>query len=329
MSYYNAFLKTMGNTGETPIPSYTGFYLEDLSGAENTVSIKKQNEELAPTLTVYKSADGIEWSLMGYTSVEGITATIPAYGKLYLRCSTNSWGSRNGSVLSHNHIDATGSYKASGNIMSLLYGQDYDGTQTALKGDASFLSLFQDSTMLSDVSGLILPSTSMTLDAYAYMFQKTSITTAPELPATTLAQNCYGEMFRNCTSLTTAPALPATTLAQNCYQNMFYGCTSLTTAPELPATTLVSNCYRDLFRGCSSLTYIKVGFTTWPSFIYGSSNYNATGGWTQLTVNTTGTFVCPAALPQYFNASGNNTGSTSSISGYTNAIPYGWTVQTY
>ena len=34
-------------------------------------------------------------------------------------------------------------------------------------------------------------------------------------------------MFYNCTNLTTAPALPATTLASNCYSNMFYGCTSL------------------------------------------------------------------------------------------------------
>lgn len=256
MSYYNAFLKTAANTGETPIPSYTGFYLEDLSGAENTVSIKKQNEELAPTLTVYKSADGIEWSLMGYTSVEGITATIPAYGKLYLRCSTNSWGYKNGSVVSYNYIDATGTYKASGNIMSLLYGQDYDGTQTALKGDASFPSLFQNSTMLSDVSGLILPSTSMTLDAYAHMFQGTSITTAPELPATTLANHCYEMMFYNCKSLTKSPDLM--------YEE------------ELPP-----QCYSQIFGGCSNLNYIKC---------MGTPNGTATMYWVN-GVSATGTFV--------------------------------------
>jgi hypothetical protein len=34
-------------------------------------------------------------------------------------------------------------------------------------------------------------------------------------------------MFRGCTSLTTAPELPATTLASNCYHGMFQGCTSL------------------------------------------------------------------------------------------------------
>ena len=50
-------------------------------------------------------------------------------------------------------------------------------------------------------------------------------------------------MFSNCTSLTSAPSLPATTLADYCYEDMFYGCTSLTTAPSLPATTLATNCY--------------------------------------------------------------------------------------
>jgi hypothetical protein len=54
---------------------------------------------------------------------------------------------------------------------------------------------------------------------------------------------CYNRMFSSCTSLTQAPELPATTLAGYCYSNMFVGCTSLTQAPALPATTLASSCY--------------------------------------------------------------------------------------
>jgi hypothetical protein len=34
-------------------------------------------------------------------------------------------------------------------------------------------------------------------------------------------------MFYKCSSLTTAPELPATTLAGSCYVYMFYGCRSL------------------------------------------------------------------------------------------------------
>jgi hypothetical protein len=63
-------------------------------------------------------------------------------------------------------------------------------------------------------------------------------------------------MFHGCTSLTEAPELPATTLADYCYGGMFMGCTSLTTAPELPATTLANECYRHMFSGCTALTSI-------------------------------------------------------------------------
>ena len=80
-----------------------------------------------------------------------------------------------------------------------------------------------------------------------------NLTQAPELPATTLANNCYYYMFRSCTSLTRATALPATTLKDSCYYYMFFGCTSLTQAPELPATTLAKYCYGSMFLDCTSL----------------------------------------------------------------------------
>ena len=65
-------------------------------------------------------------------------------------------------------------------------------------------------------------------------------------------------MFEECSSLTTAPELPATTLTDYCYQEMFSGCSSLTTAPELPAKTLVNYCYYNMFKGCTKLNYIKM-----------------------------------------------------------------------
>ena len=60
-------------------------------------------------------------------------------------------------------------------------------------------------------------------------------------------------MFYNCTSLTTIPELPATTLAELCYHGMFTNCTSLITVPKLPATKLVDNCYEHMFWGCSKI----------------------------------------------------------------------------
>lgn len=338
-------------------PDYTEpFYVEDISGSSNTLSIVKLGSK-APTLNIQKSTDGTTWTSMGSTSTtSSLTATVPANGKLYLRCNTDSWGT--GST--GNKISCSKIFNVGGNTMSLLYGSNFTGQETTLPSTTSgvFYKLFYSNTStLKNSKDLLLPSTTLYDYSYNSMFYECNVMeTSPKLPATTVGASCYGSMFYNCKALTSAPNLPATTLNTFCYYMMFYGCsalttvpsilpattlvincydrmfincTSLRTGPELPATTLVKNCYQYLFYGCTSLNYIKVHFTTWPNFSQSSaSDYQATNIWTQLTKNTTGTFVCPSSLPQNFNASGNNsTGST--ISGKTNAIPYGWSVETF
>ena len=154
-------------------------------------------------------------------------------------------------------FSSSNKFNASGNIMSLLYSDDFNG-QTSLEGKGNaFKHLFSNCKYLIDSSNLILPPTTLVNACYASMFQGcTSLTTAPELPATTLVNACYASMFQGCTSLTTAPELPATTLVNNCYDGMFQGCTSLTATPELPATTLANYCYRYMFNDCTSLTTV-------------------------------------------------------------------------
>ena len=94
---------------------------------------------------------------------------------------------------------------------------------------------------------------------FCYLFKDCAVlTSAPDLPATTLAKNCYFGMFRGCTSLEKAPELKATTLANNCYSRMFSGCTSLEKAPELKATTLATECYESMFNGCTKLSSVTM-----------------------------------------------------------------------
>ena len=145
------------------------------------------------------------------------------------------------------------------------------------------------------------PTTLSTNNSYMSMFNGcTNLTTAPALPATTLAVGCYGMMFWGCTSLTTAPALPATTLAINCYYYMFRGCTSLTTAPNLPATTLADSCYSSMFYGCSSL---KVSSTRTGTYQYawriptsGTISSTPSGWGTSMLKNTGGTFTSDPSI---------------------------------
>ena len=94
---------------------------------------------------------------------------------------------------------------------------------------------------------------------FCYLFSRCSVlTSAPKLPAETLADDCYGSMFNRCTNLTSAPALPATTLAMGCYSRMFEFCTNLESAPVLSAETLAQYCYFSMFYGCSKLTTVTM-----------------------------------------------------------------------
>ena len=149
-------------------------------------------------------------------------------------------------------------FDAKGNVMSLLYGDNFKG-QNIIEEDNAFCYLFRDydggnTCGIVNAKDLSLPATTLADYCYLYMFNGcTSLITAPKLPATTLAVSYYDDMFNGCTSLVAAPELPATTLANDCYHSMFYNCTSLVTAPELPATTLAQSCYDDMFNGCTAL----------------------------------------------------------------------------
>ena len=165
-----------------------------------------------------------------------------------------------------------------GNIMSLLYGDDFsDKTDLSGKNHA-FYELFYDCTTIVNASELLLPATTLATSCYEYMFSGcTRLTTAPALPATTLASSCYSAMFSRCTRLTTAPKLPATTLADACYSAMFSRCNGLTTAPELPVTTLATYCYQYMFRDCTSLTTApKLPATTLADACYYNMFYGCT-----------------------------------------------------
>ena len=106
----------------------------------------------------------------------------------------------------------------------------------------------------------------------------------------TVLRYAFSKMFWGCTSLTKAPALPATTLAQRCYMYMFYGCQSLTKAPELPATTLANDCYVYMFGGCGSLNEVRCNM---PSSYSSSQISSYAMDWLS-NVSSTGTFYTNA-----------------------------------
>lgn len=113
-------------------------------------------------------------------------------------------------------FSSTGKFNVSGNILSLIYGDEYKGKYKIDNTSSSYKWVFNK------------------------LFYNTKIVNAKDLLliADILSDNCYYSLFEKCSLLITAPALPAMTLANYCYSSMFSGCSALTSAPALPATTL-------------------------------------------------------------------------------------------
>ena len=289
------------------VADYTDYMtLSALGDGEITITIPAAINSSYVTSLSY-SKDKATWNeTIIDDTAQTITIPVTNGENVYLKGIAKQLGNSNACV----NIDSTGDINASGNTMSLLYGDDYNGKITFPEGSKYTLAkLFNGNTHLINADELILPATTLAPYCYYNMFNGcTSLTIAPELPATELADSCYSSMFKGCTSLTAAPALPATTLVDDCYEYMFYRCTSLTTAPELPATTLAYACYYNMFADCTSLNNITMLATD-------ISATNCLSNWVY-GVAATGTFIKAPSMT-----------SLPIDSSY--GIPTGWTVVDY
>lgn len=284
---------------------YSTQYLTFEVVEDGTINFVATDESVSKTIS-YSLDNGKTWTdLTSSTSYQSMGGTLRAGDKVLVKGRNNTYASNDRGY--YNHFASTAKVNVSGNIMSLISGDNFADNKT-LTGINTFYRLFADNSKLLSAEHLILPATTLTSYCYCEMFWNcANFTAAPSvLSATTLANYCYYQMFLDSTNLVNIPSiLPATTLATGCYSNMFHNCYSLTTAPELPATTLVNDCYNGMFNGCSNLNYIKAMFTTTPSSRY-------TSDWVS-GVASTGTFVKNAS------ATWTNVG--------TYAVPTGWTIE--
>ena len=196
------------------------------------------------------SVGGGKWTRFTSTiSDENAVAFGGAKGNLRLRGKSSKGTAVSDTNYSTISFGNTTAVSCTGDIRTLI---DYKSYASANTENARFCYLFSGCTALSTAPEL--PAMTLADYCYFYMFNGcSSLTTAPELPARTLKDRCYCYMFNGCSSLTTAPELSAMTLDVYCYAQMFLSCTSLTIAPALPATELKEACYYSTFEGCTSL----------------------------------------------------------------------------
>ena len=178
-----------------------------------------------PTHGLEVSNDNENWQ----DAYWGTPITLNRDQKLYIRAKDTT-ATNVGDTLGIGQFITGGAFIVAGNIMSLLY-KEFE-RNISISQNNVFYQLFQNNSSIISAKHLILP------------------------PNT--SHGCYQDMFYRCTSLTSAPDLPATTLADYCYSYMFNGCRSLTQAPELPATTLDSYCYSNMFNNCPQFSSVKM-----------------------------------------------------------------------
>ena len=236
--------KTADGQEWNDLPDTTDYLCFTADEANDTISLNKYGTPDAISLEY--STDKRNWTEYTWDGNTGATITLTNVGD-------RVWWRGDNNTLAYNYdnyhqFTISLTTKASGNIMSLLDKKCNKNTVP----EYCFSSLFNGCTSLTTAPKL--PATTLAESCYYNMFSGSGIVVAPELPAATLGGACYRRMFCGCTSLTEAPELPATTLANWCYVDMFKGCTSLTTAPELPATTIGESSYKSMFNGCTSLT---------------------------------------------------------------------------
>ena len=226
------------NCEYTPVHHYENDYLTFKVRTAGKIYWRLNDNDVPKTIE-YSLNNGT-WTSITSASTPP-TITVAANDVVRFRGTNATYGSTKTQYSGFGHgqsgTDTSSSYDADaaefdieGNIMSLIYGDDFIG-KTVFNGSTfNFCSMFKKAKCIN-AEHLILP-------------------------ALTLREACYRALFSWATYLETPPELPATTLASYCYYYMFQR-TAIRTAPELLAETLVNYCYGGMFQCCTSLNYIK------------------------------------------------------------------------
>lgn len=242
-------------------PDY--FWVENTSDTAGNILISKTNSGVSNTVDVEYSTDKMTWTPMGTidSSTFQIYTAIPANSKMYLRATATAWGTASEGVriLGKTH-------KVGGNILSLLYGSSFTGTETTAAASA-FSHLFYGNTALTDASELVIPMT--TIDSYAMnsmFYGNTALTAPPDLSHVTRVEGRgMSSMFSGCSSLAgTLDLSNVTRIDIESLRGLLYNCTSITSCDLSALTTVSTSALAGAFQGCTSFNAVDIrSMTTW------------------------------------------------------------------
>lgn len=232
---------TGGKAEETILPPYVTFTAEQPQIFKMTTEDNYKISDLQYSVNFGDWKEVVENNPITFG---GTNSTLRLRGKNHNGTAKDRW---NYATITFDKPDVK--VTCTGDIRTLL---DHESYKTVATDQARFCNLFENCKALTSAPDL--PAETLADDCYQSMFQNcTNLVKAPALPAETLNEFCYESMFEGCTNLKTAPELPATKLANYCYRSMFSDCKSLDTAPTLSVEDLANSCYSTMFMGCTSL----------------------------------------------------------------------------
>ena len=299
---------------QSSIPDYLCFTA--LEAGQFTLTIPAA---VTPTYLSYVewSKDGRTWNHTDNTS-EAVTIDVQVASgdKVYWMGSAKKMSNTQDV---YSNFASTCNFDASGNILSLLFADDFQSATAFLENNA-LTALFRNNTKLIHAHDITMPSFTRA-GCFLYMFGNcTNLVSAPDLPPLTVEGSSYYAFCDGCSSLQSVPTILATTVTgryamyrmfRNCtslqggvsisvqlnpigvadcqqaFHEMFYGCAGITSA-TITTTGVSPLLFEGCFRGCTALTAIHyTSPTTTANRMFRQMCYGCTSLTTAFTLNAT------------------------------------------
>ena len=249
---YYGNIVILDNTNESPTPSPTIDYSLEYFTTESLSDNNYIKFRYYPysTIDLYYSKDKTNWTLVTQANNAITSVACDADEKVYWKCVLPSGGgyAKGNDINNSMFTCADGcTFKVSGNLMSLVYGDNFaNQTDISSYHEKIFQALFcynygtsQNHINLVDASNLVMP-------------------------ATNLSSTCYQSMFERCSAMVYGPReLPASNLSFAQYMHMFYYCLSMLESPIIKSTSCTGGyVWNSTFDGCALMSKLTCLLTS-------------------------------------------------------------------
>ena len=135
----------------------------------NTITFTKYNQnsnKITADKPIQYSKDLTTWNNISFVTDNSSQIVLNSGEKLYLKGTNSAYGELiSGFYMSAANIQSSGNIDVMGNIMSLIYGDNFENNST-ISSNRTFTNLFRNNNKLTNAKDLVLPTMSLTTGCY-------------------------------------------------------------------------------------------------------------------------------------------------------------------